>query len=214
MHWPDARSFWGNAGISTQGPLTLPGAYAVRLSAGGKQFTQTFRLKLDPRSHVSPADLRAQFAFVEQVRDTVNAVTTGIIRLRNARSQLEDRLAALPARDKTRTPVQALIAKLSAIEDTLYQTRLRADEDGLVYPPRSAERLSSLTFVAGAGDGAPTQPARDVFAMFAPDLQRGLTALNAALTTDLAAVNAALARAKRPAVTPGNSELRPPAGGR
>jgi hypothetical protein len=50
--------------------------------------------------------------------------------------------------------------------------------------------------------------------MFAPDLQRGLTALNAALATDLAAVNAALTRAKRPFVTPGNSELRPPAGGR
>jgi hypothetical protein len=71
-----------------------------------------------------------------------------------------------------------------------------------------------LTFVAGAGDAAPTQPARDVFALFAPDLQRGLSALTVALTTDLAAVNAALVRAKRPAVTPGNSELRPPAGGR
>ena len=214
MHWPDARPFWGNAGISTQGPLTLPGAYSVRLTAGGKQFTQSFRLLVDPRSRASAAELRAQFAFVAQVRDTVNAVTSGIIRLRNTRSQLEDQLAALPARDKTRTPVQALITKLSAIEDTLYQTRLRADEDGLVYPPRSAERLSSLTFVAGAGDAAPTQPARDVFALFAPDLQRGLSALTVALTTDLAAVNAALVRAKRPAVTPGNSELRPPAGGR
>jgi len=200
--------------MSTGGPLALPGTYSVRLSAGGKQLTQSFRLLVDPRSHVSAADLRAQFVFVERVRDTVNAVTAGIIRLRNTRSQLEDRLGALPARDKARTPVQALIAKLSAIEDTLYQTRLRADEDGLVYPPRSAERLSSLTFVAGAGDAAPTQAARQIFALFAPDLQRGLTALSAALTTDLAAVNAALSRAKRPIVTPGNVEVRPPAGGR
>ncbi len=216
MHWPDARPFWGNMGIATQGPPALPGAYAVRLRVGGTQSTQTrtFRLLVDPRSQVTAADLGAQFAFLKQVRDTVNAVTSGIIRLRNVRSQLEDRLAALPARDKARAPVQALVAKLSAIEDSLYQTRLRADEDGLVFPPRSAERLSSLIFVAGSADAPPTQPARDVFAMFAPDLQRGLTALQAALTTDLAAVNRALAAAKRLAVTPGDFELRPPVAGR
>ena len=214
MHWPDARAFWGNMGIATQGPLALPGTYSVRLTVGGKQFTQRFRLLVDPRSQVTMGDLQAQFTFVKAVRDTVDAVTNGIIRLRNVRAQLEDRLAVLPARDKARAPVQALVAKLTAIEDSLYQTRLRADEDGLVYPPRSAERLSSLSFVAGAGDAAPTQPARDVFAMFAPALQRGLTALAAALTTDLAAVNRALAAAKRPAVTPGNSELRAPAAGR
>src|SRR5260370_42397271 len=161
MRWPAARPFWGNAGSSTQGPLTLPGASSVRLTAGGKQFTQSFRLLVDPRSRASAADLRAQFAFVAQVRDTVNAVTSGIIRLRNTRSQLEDQLAALPARDKTRTPVQALITKLSAIEDTLYQTRLRADEDGLVYPPRSTERLSSLTFVPAEGGARPPPPPRE-----------------------------------------------------
>src|SRR5256885_13403716 len=45
--------------------------------------TQSFALKLDPRSKVTPADLAAQFAFLKQLRDTVNAVTTAIITIRN-----------------------------------------------------------------------------------------------------------------------------------
>ena len=155
-------------------------------------------------------ELREQFAFLRQVRDTVNAVTTAIIRLRNVRTQLEDRMQPLAAGDAARGAAQALVVKLNALEDSLYQVRLQADEDGLVYPSRPIERLSAQAFIAGAGDARPTAAARQVFTLFAPEVQRGLLALQATLQTDLPAVNAAFKSAPPVEVLPGNTELRPP----
>ena len=88
--------------------------------------------------------------------------------------------------------------------------RLQADEDGLVYPSRAVERLSGLTSFAGSTDARPTVAARQVFSLFAPDVQRGLSALQATLQTDLPAVNAAFKSESKEEVVPRVAELRPP----
>src|SRR4029077_15460347 len=142
MKYPPARDFWGINGVATDGPLALPGTYRVRLTVGGKSSVETFGLKLDPRSKVTPADLQAQFAFEKQLRDTVNAVTTAIIRIRNVRAQLEGdvtpaALVGTPsgrARWKADVPrppgaadaARALVDKLNRIEDGLYQVHSQA----------------------------------------------------------------------------------------
>src|SRR5262249_59039129 len=38
-----------------EGPLASPGEYTVKLTAGGKQFTQPLTLKMDPRVTTPPA---------------------------------------------------------------------------------------------------------------------------------------------------------------
>ena len=210
MLYPGPALFWGVNDIGGDGPMALPGRYRVRLEVGGRSFEQPFRLLVDPRSKVTMADLRAQFTFLERVRDTVNAVTTTVIRLRNTRSQLRDRVQALPAGAAARDQAEALIGRLSAAEDSLYQVRLQADEDGLVYPSRAIERIASLSSVAGGVDARPTAPTYAVFDLFAPDVQRELRAAQALLSGDLAGVNAALAAAGQQPVTPGHVELRPP----
>src|SRR3989441_13316844 len=103
--------------------MALPGRYQVRVTVGGRSATQSFALKLDPRSKVTPADLQAQFAFLKELRDTVNAATTAIVRIRNVRAQLTDAGAAPGAGDAAK----AFIQKLNAIEDGLYQARSQAD---------------------------------------------------------------------------------------
>jgi hypothetical protein len=45
-----------------EGPYALPGNYQIRLTVDGKSYTQSFKLEMDPRVHVSPADLQKQFA--------------------------------------------------------------------------------------------------------------------------------------------------------
>ena len=210
LRYPGPTPFWGMSDIGTDGPVALPGRYRVRLEVGGHTYEQSFRLLVDPRSRVTPAALREQFSFLERINDTVNTVTSTIIRLRNVRSQLEDRLRALPGDAAARGPAQALVDRLSALEDSLYQVRLQADEDGLVYPSRPIERISALAGVVASTDARPTQPSYEVFRLFAPDVQRALQAVDDAMSTALPQVNAGLTAAGQPAVVPVVAELRPP----
>ena len=209
LRYPGPRAFWGMTNVVTDGPMALPGAYRARLTVGGKSYVQSFALKPDPRSKATPADLRAQFAFLKQVRDTVNAVTTAVITIRNVRTQLEDRMAQAPP-PATVASARALADRLGAIGQALYQVRSQADEDALVYPPMAAERISTLSFVAGSPDARPTAQSYDVFRMFAPEIDKELVALHETLARDLPAVNAALKAANVAAVVPRAAELRPP----
>jgi len=210
LRYPGPAAFWGMNDIGTDGPVALPGRYRVRLEVGGRTYERNFRLRVDPRSVVTAAALREQFAFLQRIRDTVSAVTTAVIRLRSVRAQLEDRAVLLPAGSPPRVQAESLAARLSALEDSLYQVRLQADEDNLVYPSRVVERISSLAGVVGSTDARPTEPSYAVFRLLAPDVQRSLAALAAVMREGLPAVNAALASAGQPPVTAADAELRPP----
>ena len=49
------------------GPLAPPGRYTVRLSAGGKSWSQAFAVRKDPRVSASDADLVAQFRVAREI---------------------------------------------------------------------------------------------------------------------------------------------------
>ncbi len=213
MHYPDAVAFWGMVGVGTDGPMALPGVYQVRLRVGGLSYVQRFALKVDPRSRVTPADLREQFAFLKRLRDTVSAATGAVLTIRNVRAQLEDRLLAAPPSDSARLGALArpLGERLSAIEGAIYQVRNRSFQDPLNFPPMLVERISALGSVVGGIDARPTAQSYSVFRLFAPELQKQLAALRQALTRDLPAINAALKTASLARVVPRPAELRPPA---
>ncbi len=60
--------------LEPEGVLVLPGKYTVALTVDGKTLTQPFEIKLDPRVHVSGADLKQQFDFAQFVySDLLNA---------------------------------------------------------------------------------------------------------------------------------------------
>ncbi len=199
LRLPSVTAFWGMRAIGRHGPMGLPGRYRLRLRVGGKEYLQPLELRADPRGRAGAADLAEQFRFQRQLRDTVNAATTAILTLRNVRAQLEDRMGQLTGNGLTRA--RALAARLRTIEDSLYQGRNQDVEDDLVFPPRVTERISSLTGMVESADGRPPRQAYDVFAMYAPQLQR-----------QLEAAQAALADVRRQlSITPRPVELRPPA---
>jgi photosystem II stability/assembly factor-like uncharacterized protein len=200
--------FWGMRDIGTDGPIVLPGSYRLRLRAGGKEYVQPVRVLADPRGRATVADLAEQLRILRQLRDTVNTATTTILTLRNVRAQIEDRLPSLSGGALARA--RALATRLATIEDSLYQGRAQDVEDELVYPPRVTERISALAGMAETADGRPPQQVYDVLAMFAPELQRHLTAAQAALRDALPGVNAALQSKRLPPIEPKPVELRRP----
>ena len=180
----------------------------MRLRVGGKEYVQPFQVRPDPRGHGGTADLAEQFRFLKQLRDTVNAATTTIRTLRNARAQIEDRLPSLSG--GARTGARAVADRLAGIEDSLYQIRNQDVEDELIYGQRVTERVSALGGMAESADGKPPQQVYDVFAMYAPQLQRHLEAARTALRDALPPVNAALQAKRLPVIEPKAVELRPP----
>ena len=55
-----------------QGVLVLPGHYTARLTAGGRTYTQSFEVRMDPRVKTSPEGLQAQFLLASRITDAMD----------------------------------------------------------------------------------------------------------------------------------------------
>ena len=213
MLYPPARMFVGGMGISSDGPMALAGVYWARVTVNGKSDSVRFRLVNDPRGTADAASLKAQFDFQMKVRDTVSAGVTALLTIRNVRQQLDDAIAKLSGSDasKVKAASDAFRAKLTSIETTLYEVRMRSDEDNLVYAPGLLERTSSLGAAASSMPARPTEQMGEVFNVFAPQIGAQIGALNNALKTDLPKVNDALKAAGAPAIKVSSVDVLNPA---
>jgi hypothetical protein len=212
FQYPEARAFAGMLDINNSGPTAPPGTYWVRLHVGSWSDSANFAIRPDPRVHATPAEYAAQFAFLKRVRDTVNAGTTAVLTIRDVRAQLDDRAAAIHGIDSAAfAPVgRSFRDSIDAVERKLYQVRLQADEDYLVYPAQILERVSIPAGYASSPDTRIPAQAIGVFDQFAAVLQGRLLNLQAIWKNELPRVNEALRRAGQPTIVPDARELRPP----
>jgi photosystem II stability/assembly factor-like uncharacterized protein len=212
MDYPDAKAFTGMLGVYTGGPMALAGVYWVRVTAGGKTDSARFMLKNDPRINLRPVDLQEQFAFQMKVRDTVSAGVTAVLTVRNVRWQLADRMAKLDAANAAKVDAVAkpFSARITAVEESLYEVNMRSDEDGLVYAPKLLERTSSLAQMASTMPARPTNQMGEVYDDFAAQIAKQLKELESALATDLPRVNAALKAAGAAPIVPSAVDVLKP----
>jgi photosystem II stability/assembly factor-like uncharacterized protein len=211
LRYPDAARFEGMifwAG-DVQGPVAVPGTYAVRLTTGGQSQTAKFDVVKDPRTTATQRDLEEQFAFLVRIRDTLSAANNAVRTIRNVRAQVEQRAGALAAgdRDGLSRLTTPLLAKLAVIEDSIYQTKNRASQDPLNYPIRLNNKLAALAGVVASANGRPTAQSYTVFQTLTPKLDAELRALHAALA-ELTPVNAYLTSHGSTAIVPSTAELK------
>ena len=88
-------------------PFVLPGAYTVRVIAGGKTLSEPFSVVMDPRVKTSAAELEAQFRVSKAIYDDTLRATTALHEI----TVLRDQLAAKPASPAS----QQIGGKLTAI---------------------------------------------------------------------------------------------------
>jgi photosystem II stability/assembly factor-like uncharacterized protein len=177
---------WGGA---TNGPAVPPGRYTVRLNADGKVATAPLTVQRNPTyADVTDADLRAQYALATQIRDKVSEANDAVVRIRDVKTQVADRLKkSTDAQLKTKG--DTLTTHLGAVEEDIYQVRNQSGQDPLNFPIKINNRLASLLGVVGNGDGPPIGAADDIFADLKGELQVQIDRLNRVLTTDLPAFN-------------------------
>jgi hypothetical protein len=210
LHYPDAVKFNGMifwAG-DVSGPVALPGRYTVRLTAGGVTQTAPLDLVKDPRSTASQRDMDAQFALLMRIRDTLSAANNAVRIIRNVRDQITLRGDSLPTADRAglTTAAAPLLARLATIEDSIYQTKIRASEDPLNFPIRINNKIAALGGVVASGDGPPTAQSDSVFRLLTTQLDVQLRALHDALQ-GLGTVNAYLQQHGARAIVPSTAEL-------
>ncbi|HUB59500.1 MAG TPA: hypothetical protein VL978_02295 [Puia sp.] len=195
---PGMLLWTGGAGT----PMAAPGRYTARVRYDRDSADVPFVIRADPNYAATEADYDAQVAFLLKVRDKYNAVQRAILQIRSVRGQLQ----ALNKRlDSTAAPVRKLsdsiIHQLTAIEERLYQTKSKSDEDMLNFPIRINDKLSGLYGFAASGYGAPTRQAQDVFAELSAKADVQLERLRSVINEQLSALNKSIYEHQVPVIS-------------
>ena len=190
----------GGGGFGGGGGMqALPGSYTVRLTVGGKTYTQPLTVKMDPRVKTPLLDLQKQF----QTAIGIEAKQTELIEARREIAQLHMQVRQLTGQASGNAPLASALEALDKKAETIGGNAPPAVAPGNT-PPPPAER-TSLTFVSGeygqvsgavnGGDAAPTVEAMTALthanATFAADMVKW----NAIKAKDVVAVNAQLKQA-------------------
>jgi len=181
---------WSGFSRSISGP---PGTYTVKMTADGVVTSQSFRLLKDPRVFASEKGLQEQYDLSVAISDRVDAANSAVVRIRDTKAQIGRALASKgPANQPLSTidiASRSLIAKLSAVEEAIYQVKSHSGEDPLNFPIRLNDKLAGVLGAVQGGNQEPTAQAKQVFALLSRQLQVQLDALAAIESKDVVAFN-------------------------
>jgi hypothetical protein len=126
-----------------------------------------------------------------KIRDRESSANQAVIDIRKIRKKFEDAL-----KNNTDATVTAnakeLLAKLTAIEEELYQTKNRSGQDPLNFPIKLGNRISALRRSLESGDNKPTAGAYKVFDELSKELDGHLVKLQSILMGELPSLNTKL----------------------
>ncbi|MGA9575201.1 MAG: hypothetical protein WBS20_14780, partial [Lysobacterales bacterium] len=191
---------WNDA---LKGMRAIPGKYQATLKLGDTRQTVDFEVLADPRLDVSAEDYRAQYSFVSGINLKLTETHRAITRIREAKAQL-DAIEKRVEGDKQfaglRESAKDLEAKLSSIEETLYQVKMESPQDPLNFPIRLNDKLAGVMSLASIGDHAPTASAIAVRDELVAAIDAALIRLQDLFNNDLSKFNEQAAEAGLEAV--------------
>ena len=179
---------WGG---SQAGPEAAPGKYTVRLTADGHMVSQPLLVKRHPLHEATDADLIAQTALGLAIRDKVNEANSAVIKIRDLKKQVADRLGK-SSDANLKLLGDSLTTKLSTVEEEIYQVRNQSGQDPLNFPIKLNNRLASLMGTVTRGDTRPSNNEAPIFSDLKVELKVQTDRMQKIEDTDLAALNALL----------------------
>ncbi|MBV9072634.1 MAG: glycosyl hydrolase, partial [Acidobacteria bacterium] len=120
-----------------------------------------------------------------------------VIQIRKLRDQINDRLKA-GGSTAAKQSGASLSAKLTSVEEAIYQTRNRSGQDPLNFPIKLNNKISHLMGVIEGADAQPTDQTDKAFDQLSQELDAQLAKLHDALATDLPAFNRTLGKEAQP----------------
>jgi photosystem II stability/assembly factor-like uncharacterized protein len=187
----------GDTPLYPLGAPVLPGTYSIKLTAGGKTFTQPLTIKMDPRVKTSPEGLKAQFEMEMKIVEAMQRDFDALSEVQKVRKALQQISPAANLQER----VAELDRKLTEVEGT-------AGGYGAQYLSTPAGRglarlnsgLSSLLAIVDSADAAPTTQAVATFTEVLRALDEQLAQWVGVRNKDLPALNQLLKQAGVPPI--------------
>jgi len=175
----------------------------VKLTAGGTTQTTDLTVMADPRiPGVTQADLQKQFDLASKITAELTAADTIVSNIRSIRKQVEEDLKG-SSDAALKSAAEAMLAKQKTIEEVVYQTQNRSDQDPLNFAIRLNNYIGALGRTVTTGDAAPTAQDYMVNDELVARLDAQQKAFDATVTDDLTKLNTMLTVKKLKPVTVG-----------
>ncbi len=190
LRYPDATQFPGMilwAG-TVRGPLVVPGKYTVRLTVDGKSQSQTFLVQKDPRLTTTQQEYLSQLELELQIRDKLSKTNQAVLDIRDVRRQIND-LAARTNNALVVERAKALAKNMTEVEEALYQTKNRANEDPLNFPIRLNNKIAGVLAALESSDSPPTASQQAVYEGLSTAINAQLRRLEEIMRRDLPEFN-------------------------
>jgi hypothetical protein len=147
---------------SLSGPLALPGNYKVELNVNGKKLHQNFNILKNPMSEATESEMKAQFDFINDINKKMTEIHKALKNVRKVRTQINLLKKSISDKKKHKALINfanQLVKDITKIEETLYQTKSKSNQDPLNFPIRLNNKLGHLNSLTRIGNYAPTDQA-------------------------------------------------------
>ena len=144
---------------SLDGAKVIPGTYRVKLNINGAIQNQNFEILPDPRTEVTIEQMEEQYMFVSEVNKTIDKAHQSIKKIRKINTQLEDFIKQYGKDEDVKELVEKakeLKETLTEIEEALYQTKNKSNQDPLNFPIKLTNKLGHLNSLVTMDDFPPT----------------------------------------------------------
>jgi hypothetical protein len=194
----EVGGFGGGGGRMTI--LQAPGAYTVKLSVGGRDYTQPLTVRKDPHSAGTEAEIEAQHRMLLDVRRDLDAAVDAVNSAELVRSQVYN-LMKIVDDTELKQAADELDKKIIASEGNLIELRTTGrGQDGVRWGSKLVQKLGYLAGGLASGDFKPTNQQLAVQKELEDRLKTWQGQLGDVLNRDLGTFNDMLRRKNLPGV--------------
>jgi photosystem II stability/assembly factor-like uncharacterized protein len=201
---PDIRGGSAYDERPPRGVMALPGNYTVKLTIAGKTYAQSLTVVNDPRSKTPQAALDAEYKLATKLMDAVardHQTVDQILALRAQLKQLRQRFADDPKAKDILAAMDSLDGKADGIENVLYQSHAKTNEELLNFPTELNSKIAYLEDEVDFGDGAPTAQFQEMARQYLGELEQQIDRWRDLQKNELAALNRQMEQSHIPAIS-------------
>jgi hypothetical protein len=187
----------GGGGLTILQP---PGTYTVKLTIGGRDYTQPLTVRKDPHSGGTEADIQTQVTVLSDLASNINTTVDAINQLEYVRAQVQTTIKSLSDGELKRAAVE-LESKLTEAEMNLVDLRITGGQDGVRYAAKLLGKFGYLANGMSGTDYKPTDQAMEVSKLLQGQLKTTLSQIGALIDKDVATFNDQLRRGNAGVIT-------------